>query len=60
MKTQMKMHLDLTLQETLDRFGGKFAEDIKDYDRVHEHILKLADVLTDGIAVQFPDKLKKS
>ncbi|HEY3121248.1 MAG TPA: hypothetical protein VGL15_11535, partial [Vicinamibacteria bacterium] len=34
MKREMKMHLDLTLQESLDRFGGKFAEDIRDYDRV--------------------------
>jgi hypothetical protein len=60
MKAGMKMHLDLTLQEALDRFGGKYAEDIKDYDRVHEHILGLADLLTNGIAAQFPDKVKKS
>jgi hypothetical protein len=60
MKSEMKMHLDLTLQEALDRFGGKWAEDIKDYDRVHEHILGLADTLTSGIAAQFPAKLKAS
>jgi hypothetical protein len=60
MKAGMKMHLDLTLQEALDRFGGKYVEDIKDYDRVHEHILGLADLLTNGIAAQFPDKVKKS
>ena len=58
MKTEMKMHLDLTLKEALDRFGGKFAEDIKDYDEVHAHILRLADTLTDGIAAQFPAKVK--
>jgi len=58
MKSEMKMHLDLTLKEALDRFGGKFADDIKDYDEVHAHILKLADTLTDGIAAQFPDKVK--
>jgi hypothetical protein len=60
MKREMKMHLDLTLQESLDRFGGKFAEDIRDYDRVHEHILGLADTLTRGIAAQFPDRVKAS
>ena len=58
MKAEMKMHLDLTLKETLDRFGGKYADDIKDYDDVHAHILKLADTLTNGITAQFPDKFK--
>jgi len=58
MKAEMKMHLDLTLKEALDRFGGKYADDIKDYDDVHAHILKLADTLTNGITAQFPDKVK--
>ena len=58
MKAEMKMHLDLTLKEALNRFGGKYAEDIKDYDEVHAHILKLADTLTNGITAQFPDKFK--
>jgi hypothetical protein len=60
MKAGMKMHLDLTLKEALDRFGGKYAEDIQDYDRVHDHILGLADTLTNGIAAQFPDRVKRS
>jgi hypothetical protein len=60
LKSEMKMHLDVTLQEALDRFASKWAEDIKDYDRVHEHILGLADTLTSGIAAQFPGKLKAS
>jgi len=60
MKSEMKMHLDLTLQEALDRFAGKWAEDAKAYDRVHEHILMLADTLASGIAAQFPEKLKAS
>ena len=58
MKAEMKMHLDLTLKEALNRFGGKFAEDIKDYDEIHAHLLRLADTLADGIAAQFPDKVK--
>jgi hypothetical protein len=58
MKAEMKMHLDLTLKEALNRFGGKYAEDIKDYDEIHAHILKLADTLTSGITAQFPDKFK--
>jgi hypothetical protein len=56
MKAGMKMHLDTTLQEAQDRLGGKWAEDSKDYDRVKEHILALADTLTKGIVSQFPDR----
>jgi hypothetical protein len=59
-RAEMKMHHDLTLKEATDRFGGRYAEDIQDYDQVHEHILKFADVLANGIAAQFPDKVKKS
>jgi hypothetical protein len=55
-----KMHLDLTLKEALDRFGSKYAEDIQDYDQVHDHILGLADTLTNGITAQFPDRVKRS
>lgn len=57
MKAGMKAHLDLTLQEAVDRLGGKYADDIKDYDRVHEHILGLADLLSAGIINQFPGKV---
>ena len=58
MKTEMKKHLDLTLTEASNRLNGKFAEDAKDFDRIHEHILHLADTLSSGIEGQFPDKFK--
>jgi hypothetical protein len=58
MKAEMKMHLDLTLKEALDRFGGKYADDIKDYDDVHAHILKLADTLTNGITGPVPGQVQ--
>lgn len=59
-KAQMKMHLDLTLAEATARLQGKFAQDIQDYDKVHNHILGLADALTTGIAQQFPDQFDKA
>jgi hypothetical protein len=60
MKAGMKMHLDLTLKEATDRLQGKYADDIKDYDQVHQHILGLADLLSSGIEKQFPKKFSKS
>ncbi len=60
MKAGMKMHLDLTLQEAVDQLGGKFNDSVKDYDKVHDHILGLADLLGSGIMTQFPDRFDQS
>jgi hypothetical protein len=60
MQAGMKMHLDLTLKEAVDRLSGKYADDIKDYDKIHEHILGLADLLSSGILAQFPDKFDQT
>ncbi len=56
MKEHMKDHLDLTENEASMRIQKKWAEDIKYYDKVHEQILKMADMLSDGLVKQFPDK----
>jgi len=59
MKAGMKMHLDLTLSEATNRLQGHYAADIQDYDKIHAHILGLADLLSSGIIHQFPDKFDK-
>ena len=56
LQSAMKMHLDQTIDETNHRLQGKFDQDIKDYDAIVAHILKMADILSDGIIAQFPDK----
>lgn len=60
MKAMMKSHLDLTLQEAVDRLNGNFTADIADYERVHLEILSMADFLSDGIIAQFPEKFAPS
>lgn len=59
-KSEMKMHLDETLVEATARLQGKYAEDIQSYDRVQNHILRLADTLYTGITNQFPDKFENA
>jgi plastocyanin len=52
----MQMHLDLTLEEATARLEGDFGADIAAYDKVHDHILELSGLLSDGIVAQFPDE----
>lgn len=56
MKAEMKMHLDLTLAEAAAHLKGDYANSIADYDKVHDHILGMADALSNGIIRQFPAK----
>ena len=56
LRSEMHHHLDLTLQEAQARLKGDWAADIAAYDTVHQHILGMADVLSSGIARQFPRK----
>ena len=52
----MKTHLDQTLDETTRGIQGKYEEGIKDYEQIVQHILAMADILSDGIVVQLPKK----
>jgi len=56
MKSSMKAHLDRTADETTHRMQGNYAADIADFDQIVPHILTLADLMSDGIVAQFPQK----
>ena len=58
MRSAMKAHLDQTLDEAVNRLGGKYEADVRDYDRIHDHILMMADTLSKGIIKQFPRKFR--
>lgn len=58
LKEMLHKHLELTTGEVVGRLKKDWAEDIKSYDEGHVHMLKFADMLTAGIAKQFPDKFK--
>jgi hypothetical protein len=58
MRKTMKGHLDHTLSEAVNRLGGKYDADVRDYDAIHHHILRMADTLSSGIIKQFPKKFR--
>lgn len=53
-KDEMRMHLDLTLAEATARIKADYVSDVPAYDQVHLHILRFADILSNGIIAQFP------
>lgn len=55
----MREHLDLTLQEATARLKKDWPADIAAYDRIHHHILGMADALSSGIVRQFPTRFTK-
>lgn len=58
MRADLKTQLDQTLAEAADELGGSYAASIADYEAVHSHILDMADMLSNGIISQFPQKVR--
>ncbi len=56
MKAEMRMHLDLTTQEAVARIQGNWDADVAAYDRIHDHILHMSDLLSTGLVKQFPKR----
>ena len=52
----MHTHLDQTLQEATHELKGDYAASARDFDAIEMHILKMADILSDGIVAQYPQK----
>ena len=58
MRSMMREHLNLTTAEALARLKGDWAADIAAYDKVHQQLLMMADMLSAGIMKQHPTKFK--
>jgi len=60
LQSAMFMHLDQTLSEASNQLKGNYAASIKDYDQAMDHMLMVADTLSDGIIKQFPAKFSNA
>jgi hypothetical protein len=58
MRSMMRDHLDLTLAEAVAHLKRDHRADVRAYDRIHGQILAMADMLSDGIAAQFPKRFR--
>jgi hypothetical protein len=56
----MKTHLSTTTDEVVARLKHDYDADVRAYDAVYNHILMMADALTDGIVKQFPDRFRST
>ena len=50
------LHLSLTKQEVVARLQKDWAADVEAFDQIFNEIMTVADVLSDGIVKQFPDR----
>jgi len=58
MKAEMRMHLRLTTEEAVARLQGHWTADVAAYDKVHDHILHMSDLLSSGLIKQFPQRFR--
>jgi hypothetical protein len=58
MKAMMRDHLRLTTDEVVARLQTNWTADVQAYDRIHVQILHMADMLSDGLVKQFPNRFR--
>lgn len=58
MEMMMREHLDLTLREAVAYLEGDHEASVAAYDEIHHQALHMADMLSEGILRQFPQKFR--
>ena len=55
----MKGHIDQTTAYATELLKGDHASAIEHYDEAYDHMMMLADTLAQGVAAQFPNKVRR-
>lgn len=58
MKQMMNKQLELTNDQMQQRIDKNYDADVISFQKVHDEVLKMSFMLTDGIVKQFPEKFK--
>ena len=56
MREAMGMHIDQTVAYAAAVIGGKYSDATAKFDEAKAHMMDVADILSQGIITQFPDK----
>lgn len=56
LKRELRRHLALTTEEAVARLQGNWRADVAAYDKIHDHALHFADLLSSGLVKQFPQR----
>lgn len=58
LKDMLYKHLQFVTDQAVSRINKNWNADIETYDKGEDHMILFADILTDGIVKQFPQKFK--
>lgn len=56
LKDMLHKHLEFLTNQVVARLNKKWAADVDAYDKGEDHMINFADVISDGIIKQFPEK----
>lgn len=58
LKDMLHKHLQFVTDQVVARLNNDWKADISAYDKGEDHMIHFADIISDGIIKQFPDKFK--
>lgn len=58
LKDMLHKHLEFVTDQVIARIKKDWSADVESYDKGEEHMIKFANILTEGIIKQYPDKFK--
>jgi hypothetical protein len=54
----MRIHLNQVIEQAVDELNGDYAAGARAFEPYIEHILDMADMISDGIIRQFPGRFR--